>query len=241
MADVYLNGKLISSHPRPNVFVGKIKEARREKKLPNELNILYSEEENSIFINTEKGRARRPLIVVENGKPLLTKEHVKRLEKNEIVWDDLISQGIIEYLDTDEEENTLIALKEDDLTKEHTHLEISPLIILGPQAAMVPFPEHNLSVRVLIGAKTMKQGLGVYTSNYLMRTDTDVSLLHYPQKPLVNTIVYDIMGYDSHPIGQNVIVAVLPYRGYNMEDAIIMNKSSIERGLYRSTYFRPIG
>jgi len=239
MTDVYLNNVLIGTCARGDSFVNRIREERRKGKISPEFNITFLEKEDRVDINCEKGRARRPLIIVQEGKPLLTKKNVDELEKGKISWSDLVRRGIIEYLDSDEETNAKIAITEEELTKEHTHLEISPIVIVGPQTAMVPFADYNRSTRNLIGAKTIKQGLGVYASNYLMRMDTDVSLLFYPQRPIVNTMIYNIIDYDSHPIGQNITIAVLSYKGYNMDDAIIFNKSSIERGLYRSAYYRP--
>ncbi|MCW1296486.1 MAG: DNA-directed RNA polymerase subunit B [Candidatus Parvarchaeota archaeon] len=239
MSDVFLNGKFVGEVKEPEKFVQKIRENRRNGVLPNEINVSYHEERDEVYISTEKGRARRPLIVVENGKPKLTKEHLEKLQKGEIRWSDLVKEGVIEYLDADEEENCYIAINENELTKEHTHLEISPLVILGSQAAMIPYAEHNLSVRILIGAKVIKQSLGIYAANFLLRMDTDSSILHYPQRPIVKTKIYDTINYDSHPAAQNIVVAIMSFEGYNMEDAIIMNKASIERGLYRSTYYRP--
>ncbi len=239
MADVYLNNKLIGTVDNPEEFRLNLIKARREGKLPKEMNVRYSKTEDIVYIHTERGRARRPLIVVENGKPKLTDEHIEKLKSGEITFQDLVDQGVIEFLDVDEEENAYIAINEEDLTPEHTHLELHPVAIMGSQAAALPYPEHNPATRVLIGAKTMKQGVGLYASNFLARSDTDAHLLHYPQKPIVKTIVYDPLNFEDHPIGQNIVVAIMAYEGYNMDDAIIMNKSSIERGLFRSTFYKP--
>ncbi len=239
MAEVILNGQFLGFVEKPRQFVEKVRELRRNGKLPAELNISYNEKEDTVIIVSDRGRVRRPLIVVKNGKPLLTEEHVKKLLANEISWDDLVAQGVIEYLDAEEEENALIALREEELTEEHTHLEISPILILGAQAAMVPYPQHSVSYRVTLGAKMTKQGLGIYTMNFPLRMDTDVSILYYPQEPLVKTIAYDIMRDAEHPVGQNVVVAIMPFLGYNMHDAIVINKASIERGLFRGAFFRP--
>ncbi len=239
MTDVFFNGTFIGTVKNPARFIKHIKKERREGKITNLMNIMYDEELDNIEITTEKGRARRPLIIVEKGIPKLTKEHIKKLKNGEISWNDLVKEGVIEYLDASEEEDAKIAMNESELTEAHTHLEISPLCIFGNQAAMVPYAEHNTAPRVIYGAKLLKQGLGIYASNYLIRDDTDSNILHYVQKPLVGTIMWDLMNYDIHPIGTNVVVAIMTWDGYNIEDAIVINKSSIERGLFRSTYFRP--
>jgi DNA-directed RNA polymerase subunit B' len=239
MADVYFNGKFVGTCSDPETFIGNIRTNRRKGKYSDDLNVTYHPEEDNVIISTEKGRARRPLIVVEKGKPILTDEHLKKLEDGEIKFGDLVAKGIIEYLDAEEEENSLIAISPEQVRPEHTHLELSPIVILGSQAAMVPYPEHNVAPRVMIGAKTIKQGIGLYASNYLMRSDTDVSILHYPQKPVVTTKMYDVVNFGTHPVGQNVIIAIMAWEGYNMDDAVIVNGSSIQRGLFRSTYYRP--
>jgi DNA-directed RNA polymerase beta subunit len=87
------------------------------------------------------------------------------------------------------------------------------------------------------GSKTQRQALGIYAANYLCRLDTDVSILQYPQKPIVRSFVYDTL--DTYPAGQNLIVAVMTYEGYNMEDSLVLNKGSVDRGIGRSFYFRP--
>ena len=239
MTDVYLNEKFIGSVDNPQNFVKKIKEERRRGRISNLVNIYYEEKVNEIYIDYSNGRARRPLIIVEDGKSKLTDFHLAQLENNEITWNDLVNQGIIEYLDAAEEENAFVALTEDELTNEHTHLEISPISILGLTTSLVPYSNFGQSSRLNRGSKTQKQGLGLYASNYLVRIDTDVNLLHYPQTPLVRSFMHDLSKYDKHPSGQNVTIAIMSYKGYNMSDSIIINKGSIQRGLARSTFFKP--
>ena len=192
---------------------------------------------NTISILTDAGRVLRPLIIVEDGESRLTEEHEKKLEKGDMNWDSLLKEGIIEYLDANEEENALVALKKEDLTKEHTHLEIGGIASLGIITSLVSYADHDHPPRLLKGSKTLKQSLGISSANFPVRLDTDVSILHYPQKPIVKSFVYDTL--DIYPAGQNLIVAIMPYQGYNMEDAIVLNKASIDRGMGRSTYFRP--
>jgi len=239
VSDVIFNGIFIGSIKDGLKLAKRLRKERREGSLNQLMNVYYNEELDIVEVSTEKGRARRPLIIIKDGKPLLTSDHIKKIDSGELKWNDLVDKGVIEYLDAGEEENTKIAINEDELTNEHTHLEISPLSIMGTQAAMVPYAEHNTAPRDIYGSKLVKQGLGVYASNYLIRDDTDSNILHYPQKPIVNTVIYDMLDYDIHPFGNNVVVAIMPWEGYNMEDAIVINKSSLERGLYRSTFFRP--
>lgn len=237
---VFLNGRFIGLHPEGSKLVGRVRELRRKGKLSTEVNVAYIEKKSirEVIVNTDAGRIRRPLIVVENGKPRLTREHVDKLRRNEISFEDLVKSGIIEYLDPDEEENAYIALRPDEVGSEHTHLEIWIPGIFGITASLIPYAEHNQSPRNMYEAAMAKQALGLNTSSFQRRLDTRGHLLHYPQKPLVTTRAMDVIGYNERPSGQNFVVAVLTFTGYNIEDAVILNKSSVDRGLARSTFFR---
>ncbi|MCX6642484.1 MAG: DNA-directed RNA polymerase subunit B, partial [Candidatus Bathyarchaeota archaeon] len=129
-------------------------------------------------------------------------------------------------------------INQDQVTVEHTHMEICPFTILGVAASITPYPEHNQSPRNTYQAAMAKQSPGIYALNYRDRTDTRGHLLHYPQKPLVFTKPMEIIGFEKRPSGQNFIVAVLSSNGYNMEDAIIFNKGAVERGLGHSSFYR---
>ena len=240
MSEVFLNGKFVGTVEDPKKLSESFLEERRKGKIHYSVNILYDETLDQVHVESSKGRAIRPVIVVKEGKPLLTDRHLEQIEKGELTFSDLVKQGVVEYLDAMEEENALVAFYDKDLTEKHTHLEILPLAIVGLCTSLVPFGNFNQSTRLNAGSKNQKQALGLYTANYLVRMDMDVNLLHNPQMPLVKTIMHDSSDYDKHPSGQNVVVAVLSFDGYNMEDAILINKASIERGLARSTYFRPV-
>lgn len=124
------------------------------------------------------------------------------------------------------------------LTKDHTHLEIDPSLVLGVVASVIPYPEHNSSPRITMAAAMTKQSIGLQSTNFRIRSDTRGHLLHYPQIPLVKTRVMDYINYDRKPAGQNFVVAVLSFQGYNIQDAIVFNKAAIDRGLGRSSFFR---
>jgi DNA-directed RNA polymerase subunit B' len=238
MTDIFLDGKYIGSTNEPEKIVEKIKKARRNGLISYQVNVAYYKDLDELRILTDSGRVRRPLIVVENGKPKLTQEHLEKLKKGEMKWDDLVKNGIIEYLDAEEEENAYIALKPEELTPEHTHLEIDPSLILGLSASFIPYPEFNRGDRVNYGAKMIGQSIGLFITNYLSRVDTKSNVLIYPQIPITQTHAHRIINYEKHPSGMNVIVAVATYEGYNMEDAIVINASSLQRGLFWSYMFR---
>jgi len=237
-ARIYLDGALKGTHSNPKQFVDQFRTKRRRSELPHLINIAYHEDTNEININTDSGRARRPLIIVERGAPLITEEHILKLEQGEFSFDDLIENGLVEYIDAEEEENIYVAIAPEDLTSEHTHLEIDPSLILGIATGLVPYPEHNASPRNTMGAGMVKQSLGASCANWKLRPDTRSHYLHYPQLGIVKTNAMEAVGFDDRLSGQNFVVAVQSYEGYNIEDALIINKNSIERGLGRSHFFR---
>ena len=235
--DVFYNGRFIGVIENGKEFAKKLREKRRQGELPLELSIRYNAQLNNIVLSTEVGRVMRPLIVVENGKSKLTEEHLNLIKDRSLKWNDLIKSGIIEYLDTSEEENALTSLEENKLTNEYTHLEIDRISLLGVVTSLVPYINYNSCAKLIKGSKSYKQGLGLYAANFHCRIDTDVNILHYPQKPIVRSLIYDTL--NVHPAGQNVVIAIMTHEGYNIEDALILNKGSVDRGLGRSTYFRP--
>lgn len=239
-ARVFLNGRLIGVHKEPETLVKTLRKMRREGKIPDEVNVAYYKavHADEVYINCDAGRVRRPLIIVENGEIKLKPIHIQKLKNKEWSWSDLVKNGIVEYLDAEEEENALIAVNPEDVTPEHTHLEIIPSVILGAIASIIPYAEHNQSPRNTYEAAMAKQALGIPTLNFRLRMDSRMHLLHYPQKPLVKTKVIDLIGYNERPAGQNFIVAVMVAGGYNIEDALVFNKAAVERGLARSTFFR---
>lgn len=235
--DVFFNGRFIGFADNPEDFVAKVRNSRRNGEFPKELSVRNDKVLEQITISTEVGRVLRPLIVIENGASKLKDEHLILLEEEKTMWTDLVNEGVIEYIDAAEEDNALVALKSEDITNEHTHLECHPIDLFGLTTSLVPFANHDQSARLNRGSKTLKQSLGIYAANYPTRLDTNVSILHYPQKPIVRSFVYDTL--DIYPSGQNIVVAIMPFEGYNMEDAVVLNKASIDRGMGRSTYFRP--
>ncbi len=239
MSEVYLNGKFVGEVDNGQEYARKVRQDRRSGALSHNVNVMYDEVLDEVRVESARGRCRRPLIVVNEGMPALTDKHVKQLQKGELAWSDLVDQGVIEFLDAAEEENCLIAFSDQELTPEHTHLEISPLVMLGIVTGLIPYGDYIQSARLIIGSRNLKQSIGLYSQNFPVRMDMDVSLLHYPQMPLVQTMMHELSEYNAHPSGQNIVVAIMSYKGYNMEDAVIINKGSIERGFGRSTYFRP--
>jgi len=233
---IYLDGSLIGFHENPEEVAEEIREKRRRGELPKTLTV--ANYDNEAYINTDTGRAIRPLIIVEDGEPKLTEKHIEKIKNDEMDFQDLVKNGIVEYLDAEEEENAYIAMNEEELTEDHTHLEIHPTMSLGIPSSSNPFVEHSFSVRTAKGASMMRQAMGFYSPNSHIRAGTQGYYMFYPQKPMTGTRYDEKSGLDKRPIGQNFVVAIMPYRAYNIDDAIIFNKGSVERAIARGAYTR---
>ncbi len=237
-AKVYVNGSLIGTHPEPEQLADNIRRARRQGSLSEMVNVSIDERTNEVIVNADAGRARRPLLVVEDGEPLVSKAEIRALSGGEMEFQEFVDRGYVEFIDAEEEEDILVAVEEEELTEDHTHLEIDPQLIFGIGAGMIPYPEHNASPRITMGSGMIKQSLGLPSANYRVRPDTRQHLLHYPQLSMVKTQTTEQIGYDDRPAAQNFVVAVMSYEGFNIEDALVMNQGSVDRGLSRSHFFR---
>jgi len=149
---------------------------------------------------------------------------VKLLKAGSVTFDDFLRKGLVEYLDVNEENDSYIALYESDIVPATTHLEIEPFTILGAVAGLIPYPHHNQSPRNTYQCAMGKQAIGAIGYNQLNRIDTLLYLSVYPQQPMVKTKTIELIGYDRLPAGQNAVVAVMSYSGYDIEDALILNK-----------------
>jgi DNA-directed RNA polymerase subunit B len=241
-AKVFVDGNIVGYSNTPEELTHEFRERRRRGEISTEVNIAYFSKihvkRDEVYVNCDEGRVRRPLITVENGAPKLQTEHIEKIYSGEWSWEDLVKNAIIEYLDAEEEENALVAISLEETTPEHTHMEIATYTILGICASTIPYAEHNQSPRNSYQAAMAKQALGIYATDFNQRVDSRSHILHYPQAPLIETALMEMIGYTLRPSGQNCVVAVLSFEGYNMEDALIFNKASIERGLGRSTFYR---
>ena len=239
---VFVDGKLIGYNKDGEKLAESLREQRRSSKIHPHIGISIHQPEQEgatkrLYVNCNAGRVLRPLIIIKDDKLTLTAELLDKISTKLIAWHDLLRMGVIELIDANEEENCLITFN-DKGTKKHTHLEIFPSTILGAGASIIPYPEHNQSPRNTYESAMAKQSLGFSTP--MMNTSTYVrqhSML-YPQTPIVTTKAMGLLGLEKRPAGQNCVVAVLPFDGYNIEDAIVLSQSSVERGLGRTFFYR---
>lgn len=230
---VYLNGTLIGATKFPITFVSKFRNLRRSSKVSAFISIYTNSHQKAVHIATDGGRICRPLIIVSEGKSTVTADHLKRLMNGKLVFDDFLKLGLVEYLDVNEENDSFIALYEKDINPDITHLEIEPFTVLGAVAGLIPYPHHNQSPRNTYQCAMGKQAIGAIAYNQFKRIDTLLYLMIYPQQPMVKTKTIELINYDKLPAGQNATVAVMSYSGYDIEDALVLNKASIDRGFGR--------
>ena len=249
---LFINGALYGICTDPPLLTRSLRLYRRNGKLDAFISIAWNIRENEIRINTDAGRPCRPLFIVENGKPLATPESI-----NGKTWPILMgmhaadtddidklsrTQCVLEYLDIEEENTMLIAMKSEDVVKSqfYTHMEIHPSTVLSVVTSIVPFANHNQGPRVYFHGSQSKQAIGVYATNWHRRFDTSGYIQHYPQRRLVGTRGSHYVGNDRMPNGCNVIVAIMTHTGFNQEDSIMINRRSIDRGLFQVTSFKTV-
>lgn len=247
LTKVLVNGDWIGSHQDAYKLLQYLKDQRRKGVINYEVSITYDSAFNEIKVFTDSGRFTRPVFIVEDNKLLITSELLEKIRNKELKWYDLLTgsnptkRAVIEYLDAAEEENSLIAMDSSilgrDPMKQYSHCEINPNMVLGIAATTIPFIGHNQAPRNCYGAGQCKQAIGIPVSNFNVRYDKFLHVLHYPQVPIVMTRGSKYFNLDQIPGGINVMLAMASYSGFNQEDSLIMNKGSIDRGLFRSTYY----
>jgi DNA-directed RNA polymerase beta subunit len=210
---VHVNGIPAFYHRDPKGLVGRLRSARRNGALMDSLSVGWDIPRREVHLWTDGGRCTRPLFVAG-------------------------SRDRTEYIDVDEAENTLVAWSRDQETKAHTHSEIHPTAGLSVYAVTIPLMQHNQGARNVLGAQQGKQSAGVYTTAWRTRIDKTGMILNYPQRALVRTAYEESLAVSEHPGGVNTVVAIMCYSGYNQEDGLIVNRTSLERGMFGLTYVK---
>ncbi len=240
---VFINNNWFGVTHAPDEIVKNFKKYRGSGEINYDISISWNIKENEINILCDAGRCIRPLYKVKKNKVLIDDYDLTK----HTTWNDLIiapnGKNFIEFIDVQETNTILIAMTRDNLNntiQPYTHCEIHPSTALSIYTNTIPFCNRNQAPRNVFSGQQGKQSIGVYATNFNSRIDTASYILHYPQKALVHTRYTRYSHNDELPNGQNVIVAIMTYTGYNQEDSIMINKNSIERGLFNITSFKAI-
>jgi DNA-directed RNA polymerase beta subunit len=245
---VFINGAWIGITENPQELYLMLKEMKCKGIINIYTSIMFDYKLAEIRVCNDSGRVTRPLLRVKDQNILLTPQILSDLTNNVISWDDLftdckIDQAILEYIDPEEQNNSMIATKPKDLVASSnsmlrfTHCEIHPSTMFGVVSSCIPFPEHNQSPRNTYQCAQAKQAMGVYATNYNERMDKTAYVLNYPTRPLVDTRVMNLIQLNKIPSGCNINVAIMTHTGYNQEDSVLINKGSIDRGLFQTTIY----
>jgi len=235
---VFLNGNILGVTRNYRKLVRTFRLLRRNGLLNSFVSIYPHLKTRCVQISSDGGRLCRPYIIVRKRQPLVVQEHIQDLIEGKLEFKDFIEKGLIEYLDVNEENDSNIALYEADINLATTHLEIEPFTLLGVCAGLIPYPHHNQSPRNTYQCAMGKQAMGTIALNQKNRIDTLMYNLVYPMRPMVKSRTIELIHFEDLPAGQNAIVAVMSYSGYDIEDAIILNNASLDRGYGRCLVYR---
>nr|QOI90433.1 DNA-directed RNA polymerase subunit 2 [Pyramimonas orientalis virus] len=244
---IHLNNNWLGVHPNPKELMDQLKEFRRTGVLNAFVSISWNVIDNEIMLYSDSGRCCRPLIIADGFQNLNYEAKTWKDLVNGYTYEYTYDKGVknkpavIEYVDCFETNTLYIAMTKNDIKENrHTHVEIHPCLCMSMYTNTIPFANHNQAPRNVFSGQQGKQAVGIYATNFNHRIDTASYILHYPQRSLLSTKMAKYTFKNKMPNGENLIVAIATYTGYNQEDSIILNKSSIERGMFNVSYFKSV-
>lgn len=233
-ANVLLNGIPLGFAEDPSELLDEFEDLRKCGIIPWSVSIGYDDFENEVNIFCDAGRLTRLLCPADKV------HEIKDLKpEDDVSPETLVDKGLVRFLDHNEIDSCVVAFAEEEIEDIGAdYLEIDPAMMLGVMASIIPFPDHSQSPRNCYQSAMGKQAMGMFALSYLIRTDTVVHVLDYPQKPIVSTQAGDLMGFSAMPSGINIIVAVATYTGFNQEDSVIINLAAVQKGLFCAKTYR---
>ena len=247
---VFLNGSWIGmlfNEDAPEIIEA-LRSAKRMGKIHIHTGIVWKSAMKELWITSEAGRVIRPIYyaaaireIARDRSGILKASILAIKEWNYLVaWTSPDGNRLIEYIDAGETDNAYIAMTYDACVQDpsYTHCEIHPSMMFGTTASGIPFPDHNQSPRNAYQSAMAKQAMGVYALNFRERFDAMSHVLCYPEVPMVSPFMSKFYGAQNLPAGQNIIVAIMTYTGYNQEDSNMMNRAALDRGRFRSIFYR---
>lgn len=233
---VLLNGCIIGYTNDHKECVKEIRKFRNYGLIDREVSVSYDNLDDEVRVFCDEGRMYRPLLTVNEKNVLNLATYNGKLS-----WRHLLKNDIVRYVDSAEIENSVIAMYPVDLkTQRCDFCEIHPINMLGVVASTIPFSDHNQSPRNCYQSSMGKQALGVPVRNFYTRTDTLLHVLQYAQRSIVSTRVKEYLKCHEMPSGVNAMVAILCYGGWTQEDGILLNATSVQRGMFCLTSYHTL-
>jgi DNA-directed RNA polymerase II subunit RPB2 len=229
---ITLNGVILAYTSFPHELVQTLRAAKHTFRLHPHISIAWYTLLNSIIIETDGGRLVRPVFRVGCSFPAVTPGG----SLSPPDWNTWV-RSCVEFIDASETETLRIAMRKEEVTPHHTHYEIHPSLVIGHMASSIPLSDHNQSPRNTYQSAMGKQSMCIYAGNYAKRLDKNAYVLCSISRPIVETRAMNILKMHEMPFGMNAVVAIACYGGYNQEDSIIMNRSAVQRGLFRGLYY----
>jgi DNA-directed RNA polymerase II subunit RPB2 len=228
---VIVNGAIVGTTSNPNGLMSQFDEYRQSDLIDNQVSIVHYDREKEIHIHSDQGRLLRPLIRLFNN----TKPHINDFESG-------IRENKIVFRDPIEIETATVAMNEDDLKlNKCDYLEISPAgTMMGVMSGVIPFSNHSQSPRIAYQSSMGKQAIGMPTLAFQYRYDTSLNVLDTPQKPITQSSIMNVLHYNEMSHGALPVIAIMTHGGFNQEDSIILNKASLERGLFAASTYKTI-
>jgi DNA-directed RNA polymerase II subunit RPB2 len=263
---VFLNGEWLGVTNKPFEIKELLEGSKRKQSIHSSVGISFDINKLEINIYCEGGRLYRPLLKVKNNKLVLTHKMLEEAKEMK-TWEEFISKhpDVIEYVDLESTDSLMISTEISKLDEEkrkdsiiikdanphgntlnryndtvyvkYTHCEMHPMLMLSSIASLEPFAEHTNATKNLVYYSHIRQSMGIYSTNYRHRSDISFVLYH-PQRPIVTTKSVNYLNTVHVPYTENVVIAIASYSGFNQEDSMIINKTAVDRGLYKATGFK---
>lgn len=248
---VFVNGDWLGCVQEFASFLRNYRQKRRAGDINMFTTVSHNIAANEIHLWTDSGRLVRPLLIVYNNMNEkdythdtfkqwinINDGHIKKLRSGLIDINDLVQEGVVEYISPEEHENTYIAFEFDrfkqhqnDPLRRYTHVDI-PQGNMGLVALTSVFANHNQAARIVFQTNQVKQTNSWPLKNWAFAAHKDLYHQIYNEDPLVSTFAYRHIP----PMGTNAIVAISIYGGFNQEDSLIVNRSSVDRGMFDAAY-----
>jgi len=230
---IFVNGVWFANTLHGREVMVKLRRFRSSKRLAPMVSLSMDAGLRELHIFCDEGRLMRPLFNAKDATFTPT-------ALDALSWKQALDSNSVCWLDAQELDTKLVAVFPWEREADADHVEIHPSLWMGSCVNLIPYPEHTQSPRLCYVASMSKQAIGLFASSHPVRTDTVAHVLHMPEQPIVQTHFSHAVGYNQLTCGNNLIVALCCYTGFNQEDSVIFNQSAIERGLFRSTLFKTL-